>query len=157
MLVWAGLPARVEGFFELIPGLSDVTHYLVEAGCGSRVSEQARDVLAEYVLLGTDGHALIAVQCGDGGAGTGAGVGRVWAVDPDNGTGRYLNADVSSYIRCLALLAQCRPTLRGLDPYAAGAAVDTFQRGLGAVDGTVFNDPENWWAVIVEQMWDGLL
>ncbi|MDH6127894.1 SUKH-4 family immunity protein [Kitasatospora sp. GP82] len=156
-LLWAGLPVGVEGFFEVLPSLVDVAGHLDATGRGSRVPDQAREVLAEYVLLGTDGHALIAVQCGDGGSGTGAGVGRLWAVDPDNGTGRYLNADVSCYVRCLALFAARRPALRGLDPYAAGAAVDALQRELAALDGTVFGDPENWWAVIVEQLWDGLL
>ncbi|WP_405014637.1 SUKH-4 family immunity protein [Kitasatospora sp. NBC_01539] len=156
-LVWAGVPAHVDDFFTALPGLTDVAAHLAAAGRGTRVGEQARGILAEYVLLGTDGHALVAVQCGDGGTGTGAGVGRIWAVDPDNGTGRYLNADLASYVRCLALLAARRPALRGLDPYAAAVAVDAFQQELAALDGTVFEDPENWWAVVVEQLWDGML
>ncbi|MGW4695772.1 SUKH-4 family immunity protein [Kitasatospora cineracea] len=150
-LVWAGLPVRVEGFFALVPGLPDVAGHLAAVGRGARVPDRARAVLAEYVLLGTDGHALVAVQC------TAEGAGRVWAVDPDNGTGRYLNADLNSYLRCLALLAERRPALRGLDPYAAAGVVDAFQRELAALDGTVFDDPENWWAVVVEQLWDGML
>ncbi|MFD0527958.1 SUKH-4 family immunity protein [Kitasatospora arboriphila] len=152
-----GLPARVEGFFEVLPGLPDVAAHLAATGRGRRVPDTARAVLAEYVLLGTDGHALVAVQCGDGGTGTGEGVGRVWAVDPDTGTGRYLNADLSSYVRCLALLAAHRPARRGLDAHAAAEATDGFQQQLAALDPTVFQDPENWWAVVVEQMWDGLL
>ncbi|MFD0573402.1 SUKH-4 family immunity protein [Kitasatospora gansuensis] len=83
--------------------------------------------------------------------------GRLWAVDPDNGSGRYLNADLSAYLRCLALLAERRPTLRGLAPQEAATVVEALQRELAALDGTVFEDPENWWAVIVEQLWDGLL
>ncbi|MFJ8045887.1 SUKH-4 family immunity protein [Kitasatospora sp. NPDC096147] len=150
-LVWAGLPTRVEGFFELLPGLPDVTGHLAAVGRGTRLSDRARALLAEYVLLGTDGHALVAVQC------TEDGPGRVWAVDPDTGSGRYLNADLNAYLRCLALLAERRPALRGLDPQAAAAVVDAFQRDLAALDGTVLGDPENWWAVIVEQLWDGLL
>ncbi|WP_354641444.1 SUKH-4 family immunity protein [Kitasatospora camelliae] len=156
-LVWAGLPRRVEGFFEFLPGLPTVAGHLAATGGSGRISEPTLAVLAEYVVLGTDGHALIAVQCGDGGTGTGAGIGRVWAVDPDNGTGRYLDADLASFVRCLALLAGARPAWRGLDPYATGAAVEVFQRELAAVDGTVYSDPENWWAVVVEQLWDGLL
>ncbi|MEW1908973.1 SUKH-4 family immunity protein [Kitasatospora sp. NPDC085895] len=156
-LVWAGLPARVEGFFTLLPGLPDVAAHLDASGRGSRVPDAARAVLAEYVLIGTDGHALVAVQCGDGGTGTGEGVGRIWAVDPDNGTGRYVNRDLSAYVRCLALLAAHRPARRGLDPHAAADATDGFQQQLAALDPTVFQDPENWWAVVVEQMWDGLL
>ncbi|MFJ1705056.1 SUKH-4 family immunity protein [Kitasatospora sp. NPDC088346] len=156
-LVWAGLPAEVEDFFRVVPGLPDVAAHLTGTGGGDRVPEQTRALLGEYVLLGSDGHALVAVQCGDGGTGTGAGVGRVWAVDPENGSGRYLNADVAAYVRALALLAERRPALRGLDPYAAATAVDAFQRELAALDGTVFGDPENWWAVVVEQMWGALL
>ncbi|MEV8093976.1 SUKH-4 family immunity protein [Kitasatospora sp. NPDC085879] len=151
-LVWAGLPTRVDGFFEVLAGLPDVAAHLAAAGRGTRVPEATLAVLAAYVVLGTDGHALIGVQCaGDEGAG------RVWAVDPDNGTGRYLNRDLPSYLRCLALLAAHRPTRLGLDPYAAADATDAFQRQLAALDPTVFQDPENWWAVVVEQMWDGLL
>ncbi|WP_197085365.1 SUKH-4 family immunity protein [Saccharothrix sp. ST-888] len=157
VLLGAGLPVRVEGFFEVLPGLGDVAGHLAAVGRGGRVPERARAVLGEYVLVGTDGHALIAVQCGDGGTGTGVGVGRVWAVDPDSGSGRYLNADLSSFVRCLVLYAERRPALRGLDPFAAGAAVEVLQRELAALDGTVFGDPENWWAVVVEQHWDGLL
>ncbi|QKW23371.1 SUKH-4 family immunity protein [Kitasatospora sp. NA04385] len=150
-LVEAGLPVRVASFFELLPGLPDVAGHLAATGRGERVSEQARAVLAEYVALGTDGRAVIAVQC------TAEGAGRVWAVDPDNGTGRYLNADPNAYLRCLLLLAERRPALAGLDPRAAGAVVEALQRDLAAVDGSVFGDPENWWAVVVEQLWDGLL
>ncbi|MEV6207718.1 SUKH-4 family immunity protein [Kitasatospora sp. NPDC051914] len=156
-LVWAGLPARVDGFFEVLPGLPDVAAHLAATGRGSRVPDAARALLAEYVLLGTDGHALVAVQCGDGGTGTGQGIGRIWAVDPDNGTGRYLNRDLPAYVRCLALLAAHRPARVGLDPHAAAEATDAFQQQLAALDPTVFQDPENWWAVVVEQMWDGLL
>ncbi|KQV13203.1 MULTISPECIES: SUKH-4 family immunity protein [unclassified Kitasatospora] len=156
-LVWAGLPTRVDGFFELLPGLPDVAAHLAATGRGPRVPERTRAVLGEYVLLGTDGHALVAVQCGDGGTGTGLGVGRLWAVDPDNGSGRYLNADLSAYLRCLALFAERRPTLGGLSPQDAATVVEALQRDLAALDGTVFEDPENWWAVIVEQLWDGLL
>ncbi|GAA2276945.1 hypothetical protein GCM10010430_73520 [Kitasatospora cystarginea] len=156
-LTVAGLPVRVEHFFTAHTGLPTAAAQLAESGRGARVSDQARAVLAEYVVLGDDGHALIAVQCGDGGTGTGSGVGRVWAVDPDNGSGRYANADVSAYLRCLALFAVRWPALRGLDVFAAGAAVAALQQELAAIDGTVFNDPENWWAVVVEQLWDGLL
>ncbi|MGW4382285.1 SUKH-4 family immunity protein [Kitasatospora sp. NPDC004531] len=156
-LAGAGLPADVPGFFHHLPELPTVAHHLASTGRGARVPERTRALLAEYLVLGDDGHALIAVQCGDGGTGTGAGLGRIWAVDPDTGTGRYLNTSLAAYLRCLSLLAARHPALRGLDPQAAGLAVDAFQRELAALDPTVFSDPENWWAVIVEQLWDGLL
>ncbi|MFD8599251.1 SUKH-4 family immunity protein [Kitasatospora sp. NPDC059646] len=156
-LAEAGLPADVPGFFHHLPGLPDVAEHLAATGRGARVPERTRAVLADYRVLGDDGRALVAVQCGDGGTGTGAGVGRIWAVDPDTGSGRYLNTGLAAYLRCLSLLAARHPALRGLDPQAAGLAVEAFQRELAALDGTVFGDPENWWAVVVEQLWDGLL
>ncbi|MFD7641393.1 SUKH-4 family immunity protein [Kitasatospora sp. NPDC059795] len=156
-LAEAGLPADVPAFFHHLPGLPTVADHLAATGGGTRVPERTRALLAQYLVLGDDGHALIAVQCGDGGTGTGAGLGRIWAVDPGTGTGRYLTASLNAHLRCLSLLAARHPALRGLDPQSAGLAVDALQRDLAALDPTVFGDPENWWAVIVEQLWDGLL
>ncbi|MGX4734924.1 SUKH-4 family immunity protein [Kitasatospora griseola] len=156
-LAEAGLPANVPAFFHHLPGLPTVVDHLTATGRGARLPDRTRALLADYLLLGDDGHALIAVQCGDGGTGTGAGTGRIWAVDPDTGTGRYLNTDLPAYLRSLSLLATRHPALHGLDPQTAGLAVDAFQHDLAALDPTVFSDPENWWAVIVEQLWDGLL
>ncbi|GAA2813967.1 SUKH-4 family immunity protein [Kitasatospora sp. CM 4170] len=157
-----GVPVAVEGFFGLHhPGpdaiadgtragsvLPPLAAHLAEAGRGTRVAERERLALAPQLLLGTDGWALITVDTA---------CGAVRAVDPDYATARHCNDGAASFVRCLALFDERLPGLRGLDPRAAGAAVDALQRELAAIDPTVFDDPENWWAVIVEQLWDGLL
>ncbi|MFH9352708.1 SUKH-4 family immunity protein [Kitasatospora sp. NPDC017646] len=162
LLLAAGVPKAVDGFFALHhpgaeaiadgsrPGtvLPPLAPYLAALGRGTRVAERERSALAGQLVLGTDGWALITL---------GTGPGTVRAVDPDYATARHCNADLRAFVRCLELFAGWWPTLRGLDPAAAGAAVDALQRGLAELDGTVYGDPENWWAVIVEQLWDGLL
>ncbi|WP_030055661.1 MULTISPECIES: SUKH-4 family immunity protein [Streptomyces] len=162
LLLTAGVPTAVPGFFALHhpgtgaiadgtrPGtvLPPLAAHMVGLGRGTRVAERERLALAGLLLLGTDGWALMALDVTEG---------AVRAVDPDYATARHCNADLRAFVRCLEVFAGWWPTLRGLDPVAAGAAVDTLQRALAEVDGTVFADPENWWAVIVEQLWDGLL
>ncbi|MER6302120.1 SUKH-4 family immunity protein [Kitasatospora sp. NPDC001539] len=162
LLLAVGVPVAVEGFFALHhpgaeaiadgsrPGtvLPPAAAHLAALGRGRRVAERERLALAGQSVLGTDGWALITL---DGERGT------VRAVDPDHATARHCNADLRSFVRCLELFAGWWPALRGLGPAAAGEAVDSLQRALAEVDATVFEDPENWWAVVVEQLWDGLL
>ncbi|MFF0412694.1 SUKH-4 family immunity protein [Kitasatospora sp. NPDC004745] len=162
LLLTVGVPSVLPGFFTLYhPGaaavgdgsrpaavLPPLAAHLAAAGRGARVAERERAALAGRLVLGSDGWALVTLDVVSG---------AVRAVDPDDGTARYGNADVRSFVRCLAVFAGWLPALRGSDPVTAGAAVEALQRALVAVDGTVFDDPENWWAVIVEQLWDGLL
>ncbi|WP_354641185.1 SUKH-4 family immunity protein [Kitasatospora camelliae] len=157
-----GLPRTVEGFFSLhhpepdgvadgtADGtvLPDLAGHLAALGRGERATAEARKALLGQLLIGTDGWALITVDTAQG---------RVRAVDPDYATARYCNTDLTAFIRCLALFAERYPRLRGLDPQTAGPAVAELQWALAALDRTVFSDPENWWAVIVEQLWCGLL
>ncbi|WP_369183797.1 SUKH-4 family immunity protein [Streptomyces sp. Y1] len=157
-----GVPVAVPGFFALhhpgVPAIADgsrppgalpaLAAHLAELGRGTRAAERERAALDGRVVLGTDGWALVTLDAADG---------AVRAVDPGDATARHCNADLRSFLRCLELFADRLPGLRGLDPAAAGVAVDGLQRALAALDGTVFDDPENWWAVIVEQLWDGLL
>ncbi|MEV8093767.1 SUKH-4 family immunity protein [Kitasatospora sp. NPDC085879] len=161
-LLDVGLPVAVEGFFALHhpepdgvqdgtrtdPVLPEAAARLAALARGTRATADARQALLGQVVLGTDGWALITVDTLQG---------RVRAVDPDTAAARYCNADVTAFVRCLLLLAERLPALRGLHPYAAGPAVAELQWALAAVDRTVFTDPENWWAVIVEQLWHGLL
>ncbi|WP_371497779.1 SUKH-4 family immunity protein [Kitasatospora sp. NBC_00374] len=157
-----GLPRVVEGFFTLHhpesdgiadgapagPVLPDLAGHLAGLGRGGRATAAARQALLGQVLIGTDGWALLTVDTAQG---------RVRAVDPDHAEARYCNADLTAFTRCLALLADRLPRLRGLDPQSAGPVVAEFQWALATLDRTVFNDPENWWAVIVEQLWHGQL
>ncbi|WP_380278444.1 SUKH-4 family immunity protein [Kitasatospora purpeofusca] len=167
VLLTAGVPTRVDGYFALhdprpdpvLGGTPDggprppallppVADHLAAAGRGTRVAERERRALAPQVVLGTDGWALITLDTA---------CGAVRAVDPDYATARHCNASLTAFVSSLALFAGWLPGLRGLDPEAAGAAVAELQRALAAVDPEVFADPENWWAVVVEQLWDGLL
>ncbi|MFF2143415.1 SUKH-4 family immunity protein [Kitasatospora sp. NPDC058190] len=162
LLLAVGVPVAVEGFFALHhPGLEAIADgsrpgsvlppliaHLAALGGGTRAAERERLAFAGQLVLGSDGWAVITLD---------AERGTVRAVDPDYGTARHCNADLRSFVRCLEVFAGWWQALRGLDPAAAGAAVDALQRALAELDGTVYDDPENWWAVVVEQLWDGLL
>ncbi|RKE19736.1 SUKH-4 family immunity protein [Streptomyces sp. TLI_171] len=155
-----GLPREVPGFFALhLPEadgiaeqaaapLPDLGDHLAALGRGRRATAAARTALLGQRLLGTDGWALITVDTAQG---------RIRAVDPDTCEARHLNSDLTAFIRSLALLAEYRPRLLDLPPEQAGPAVAEFQWALAALDRTALRDPENWWAVVVEQLWDGLL
>ncbi|MFJ8040700.1 SUKH-4 family immunity protein [Kitasatospora sp. NPDC096147] len=158
-LVAVGLPAAVRGFFEVhhpvsdgvsgaAPVLPELAAVLAEAGRAGRATEAARRELLGQLLIGTDGWSRFTVDTAQG---------RVRAVDPDTAVARYVNADLTAFIRSLALFAERYPRLRDLHPLAAGQAVTELQWGLAALDRTAFGDPENWWSVIVEQLWHGLL
>ncbi|MER7702924.1 SUKH-4 family immunity protein [Kitasatospora sp. NPDC097605] len=162
VLLAVGVPTAVEGYFALHDPRPDpvlggarppavlppVADHLAAAGRGTRVAERERRTLAPQLVLGTDGWALITLDTA---------CGAVRAVDPDYATARHCNASLTAFVSSLELFAGWLPGLRGLDREAAGAAVAELQRGLAAVDPEVFADPENWWAVVVEQLWDGLL
>ncbi|MER5862328.1 SUKH-4 family immunity protein [Kitasatospora sp. NPDC002040] len=157
-----GLPVLLEGWFTLHhpvsdgiadgtpdePVLPDLAGYLAARGLAGRAGEQARRDLLGQLLIGTDGWALLSVDTAQG---------RIRAVDPETAATRYVNADLTAFVRSLALFADRLPKLRDLHPLAAGQAVAELQWSLAGLDRTVFNDPENWWAVIVEQLWHGVL
>jgi len=161
-LLEVGLPTAVEGFFTVHhpvsdgvvdgspadPVLPDVAAHLAALGRGTLATVAARQGLLGQLMIGTDGWALLTVDTAQG---------RVRAIDPDYATARYCNADLTAFTRSLALFADRLPRLRDLHPYAAGPAVAELQWGLAALDRTAFGDPENWWAVIIEQLWHGLL
>ncbi|MFZ3566367.1 SUKH-4 family immunity protein [Streptomyces sp. BH097] len=160
-LTWAGLPADVPFFFTAdgpqagLPGglFGNAAAHLREAG--TRAGADALAFLEGHVRIGTDGVALITVQCTDSDL-EGEPVGQVWAVTPDDGAGRRVNASVSAFARSLALLHTTREEMTALDPVMAGSAVADFQEQLVAIDESALDDSRNWWSVIVEQMWDGL-
>ncbi|GAA2231548.1 hypothetical protein GCM10010430_09810 [Kitasatospora cystarginea] len=161
-LIDIGLPVAVEGFFTLLrpvadgvldgtrtqTALPDAADHLAELGRGLRAAEAARRNLLGQRVVGTDGWALMTVDSAQG---------RVRAIDPDSASARHCNTDLTAFIRSLALLADFLPRLSGLPPYAAGPVVAELQWGLAAMDRTVFTDPENWWSVVVEQLWHGVL
>ncbi|MCR8578873.1 SUKH-4 family immunity protein [Streptomyces sp. Isolate_219] len=160
-LVWAGLPAQVPYFFTadrpdsppaggLFP---DVATYLRETG--TEAQEQTLATLAGYVRIGSDGLYTLAVQCTAAEENQNL-VGTVWAVQPSSGGGRFVNRTLSAYLRSLALLVTTRRQMQGMDPYAAGTAVATFQDQIAAIDSWALDDDSNWWSLVIEQMWHGL-
>jgi hypothetical protein len=157
-LTWAGLPADIPFFFAADrpgtppPGglFTDAATHLRERG--TEASEQALENLAGHVRIGSDGLYAVTVQC----RGAERWLGSVWAVNPRSGTGRFINQSVSDFDRSLALLVQTRDEMDGMGPVEAGEAVAAFQEQLAALDPTALGDVENWWTVVVEQMWHGL-
>ncbi|WP_432141893.1 SUKH-4 family immunity protein [Streptomyces sp. bgisy084] len=160
-LTGAGLPTDIPFFFtadspeaELPAGLfGNAAAHLREVG--SQASADSLAFLEGHVRIGTDGVALITVQC-TGSDLAGEPVGQLWAVTPESGAGRRVNASVSAFARSLALLHTTREEMIALDPIMAGRAVADFQDQLVAIDASALDDPGNWWSVIVEQMWHGL-
>jgi hypothetical protein len=158
---WAGLPADIPLFFTADtpenppPGgfLTDAATYM--RAVGTEASEGALGVLGGHVRIGTDGACAITVQCDDPEF-MPTGPGQVWSIPPRDAMGLRVNANVSAFVQSLAVLVVTRQRMIGLDPFAAGAAVATFQQQLAAIDPTALDNPENWWSVIVEQMWHGL-
>ncbi|MFZ3567750.1 SUKH-4 family immunity protein [Streptomyces sp. BH097] len=148
-----GLPADVRFFFtadrpEDPPrgGLFvDAATHLRELG--AELSDAAADILSAHTRIGTDGQYVITVQ---------QEAGSVWAANPATGSGRYVNGSVAAFAHCLAALVTTRGPMPGMNPYEAGSAVADLQARLIALDPTCFDDPGNWWSVIIEQMWHGL-
>ncbi|MGW4382244.1 SUKH-4 family immunity protein [Kitasatospora sp. NPDC004531] len=156
-LAWAGLPARVPLLFAADrPDAPPAGGLFADlrtdfAASGSTLDAQVLEVLAGWNRIGSDGLCVIALQR------EGQEPGSVWAVHPRTGSGRFVNSSLSAYLRCLLLVAGARAAMVGLDPQAAGTALAGLQEALVAVDPAVFRAESAWWAVLVEQMWHGLL
>ena len=157
-LVEAGLPAAMPFFFVADdprnppPGglFADAAAHL--RAVGTEATDDALRPLSGHVRIGTDGLYVVTVQC----RGPEGSLGTVWAANPENGAGRYVNASVAAFARSLALLQVARSQLPGLDPVAAGGVLTAFQRQLVSIDQTALGKEMNWWSVLVEQMWHGL-
>ncbi|MFD7297928.1 SUKH-4 family immunity protein [Streptomyces sp. NPDC059897] len=152
-LVSPGLPADVRFFFTADrPDNPPRGGLFVDAathlrGLGAELSDAAADILSAHTRIGTDGQYVITVQ---------QEAGSVWAANPATGSGRYMNDSVAAFAHCLAALVTTRGLMLGMNPYEAGSAVADLQARLIALDPTCFDDADNWWSVIIEQMWHGL-
>ncbi|MFJ7267710.1 SUKH-4 family immunity protein [Streptomyces sp. NPDC099050] len=84
---------------------------------------------------------------------------RVVAVPLDTGGPgtRFVDAGLPQFAHCLALLGRMWPLRHGLTPRQAGRWTEEFQAELVLLDPPAPASPENWWALLLEQMWDGLL
>ncbi|MFD5467901.1 SUKH-4 family immunity protein, partial [Kitasatospora sp. NPDC127059] len=147
-LTWAGLPRDFGPFFwaqaqegRPIPTLAELA--------AERGLPVAPD-FGGYLVLGNDYGRQLCVQYGTA---------NVVAVDVD-GTGqppRFVNSGVPEFVRALALLGRMWRLRYGLTPEQAGRWTTDFQAELAAIDPAALQNTDTWWAVLLEQFWDGLL
>ncbi|WP_405365408.1 SUKH-4 family immunity protein [Kitasatospora sp. NBC_00039] len=147
-LMWAGLPREFGPFFwaqaqegRPIPTLAELA---AERGLGGGPD------FGGYLVLGNDYGRQLCVQYGTA---------HVVAVDID-GTGeppRFVNSGVPEFVRALALLGRMWRLRYGLTPDQAGRWTTDFQAQLAAIDPAALQSADTWWAVLLEQFWDGLL
>ncbi|WP_030270797.1 SUKH-4 family immunity protein [Streptomyces sp. NRRL B-24484] len=147
-LMWAGLPREFAPFFwaqaqegRPIPTLAELA---AERG------RPAGPDFGGYLVLGNDYGRQLCVQYGTA---------AVVAVDLE-GTGeppRFVNTGVPEFVRSLAVLGRMWRLRYGLTPEQAGRWTTDLQAQLLAVDPAALHTPEGWWAVLLEQLWDGLM
>jgi SUKH-4 immunity protein len=70
---------------------------------------------------------------------------------------RFVNSHLEAFLRFLALALAERAASEGLPDDELDERVEVLADVLAGIDEAAFEDPENWWAVIFEQMRDGLL
>ncbi|MFF8686893.1 SUKH-4 family immunity protein, partial [Streptomyces sp. NPDC015232] len=150
-LVWAGLPADFGPFFWAQPAVP-VVPTLAELAAQRQV-QPAADA-SSYLVLGSDFGRAICVQYGTA---------NIVAVPVEAGPGgqsvppQFVNTGLPEFVRCLALLGRMWRLRFGLNPEQAGRWTVDFQAQLAMLDPAALASPENWWSVLLEQMWDGLL
>ncbi|MFI2610278.1 SUKH-4 family immunity protein [Kitasatospora sp. NPDC018619] len=147
-LMWAGLPRDFGPFFwaqaqegRPIPTLAELA---AERGLAGGPD------FGGYLVLGNDYGRQLCVQYGTA---------HVVAVDLE-GTGqppRFVNSGVPEFVRSLALLGRMWRLRYGLTPEQAGRWTTDFQAQLAAIDPAALQNADTWWAVLLEQFWDGLL
>ncbi|MFF0753454.1 SUKH-4 family immunity protein [Streptomyces sp. NPDC004267] len=150
-LLWAGLPADFGPFFWAQPAMP-VIPTLAELAAQRQV-QPAADA-SSYLVLGSDFGRAICVQYGTA---------NIVAVPVEAGPGgqsvppQFVNSGLPEFVRCLALLGRMWRLRFGLNPEQAGRWTVDFQAQLAMLDPAALSSPENWWSVLLEQMWDGLL
>jgi hypothetical protein len=70
---------------------------------------------------------------------------------------RFVNADLDSFATFLLETCRARTQFPDLGDDEIDAMIEVLEQNLLAVDATAFDDPDNWWSVIFEQLRDGLL
>ncbi|WP_371479823.1 SUKH-4 family immunity protein [Kitasatospora sp. NBC_00315] len=147
-LMWAGLPRDFGPFFwaqaqegRPIPTLAELA---AERGV------QGGPDFGGYLVLGNDYGRQLCVQYGTA---------AVVAVDLEGGgePPRFVNTGVPEFVRALALLGRMWRLRFGLTPEQAARWTTDFQNQLAAIDPAALQTADTWWAVLLEQFWDGLL
>ncbi len=150
-LAWAGLPADFNPFFWAQPA-HPVVLTLAELAAQRQV-RSASDA-ASYLVVGNDFGRQICVQYG-----TAHIVAVPLEAGPDGAPAQpqFVNSGLPEFVRCMAMLGRMWRFRYGLTPEQAGRWTVDFQAHLTALDPAALSSPENWWSVLLEQMWDGLL
>ncbi|MFF9146266.1 SUKH-4 family immunity protein [Streptomyces sp. NPDC014861] len=150
-LMWAGLPADFGPFFWAQPAMP-VVPTLAELAQQRQV--QAAADASSYLVLGSDFGRAVCVQYGTA---------HIVAVPVEAGPGgasvppQFVNTGLPEFTRSMALLGRMWRLRFGLTPEQAGRWTVDFQAQLAMLDPAALSAPENWWSVLLEQMWDGLL
>ncbi|MFD0144573.1 MULTISPECIES: SUKH-4 family immunity protein [unclassified Streptomyces] len=150
-LVWAGLPADFGPFFWAQPA-QPVVPTLAELAAQRQI-QPASDA-GSYLVVGSDFGRAICVQYGTA---------HIVAVPVEAGPGgapvapQFVNSGLPEFARSMALLGRMWRLRFGLNPEQAGRWTVDFQAQLAMLDPAALASPENWWSVLLEQMWDGLL
>ncbi|WP_335971041.1 SUKH-4 family immunity protein [Streptomyces sp. CA2R106] len=151
-LVWAGLPTDFSPFFwaQAQPGQPVPTLAELAAQRGVQPAADA----GSYLVMGNDFGRQLCVQYGTA---------HIVAVPLEAGPGgqpappQFVNSSLPEFARCMALLGRMWRLRIGLTPEQAGHWTVDFQAQLAAQDPAAIASPDNWWSVLIEQMWDGLL
>jgi hypothetical protein len=83
--------------------------------------------------------------------------GRVVKVDPEGGAVGLINSDVERLADCLTIYEDYRDRVAGLSEEEAQSLISEVEGRMKTADPHAFDDPENWWPVVIEQMRDGML
>ncbi|MFD3875626.1 SUKH-4 family immunity protein [Streptomyces sp. NPDC058623] len=151
-LMWAGLPVDFGPFFwaQAVPGQPVPT--LAELAAQRQV-QPASDA-GSYLVVGSDFGKALCVQYGTA---------HIVAVPVEAGPGgapvppQFVNSSLPQFARSLAMLGHMWRLRQHLTPEQAGRWTVDFQGNLAGLDSAALASPENWWSVLLEQMWDGLL
>ncbi|MFJ6797822.1 SUKH-4 family immunity protein [Streptomyces sp. NPDC091268] len=151
-LMWSGLPVDFGPFFwaQAVPGAPLPT--LAELAAQRQV-QPASDA-GSYLVVGSDFGKALCVQYGTA---------HIVAVPVEGGPGgapvppQFVNSSLPQFVRCLAMLGHMWRLRQHLTPEQAGRWTADFQTNLSGLDSAALASPENWWSVLLEQMWDGLL
>lgn len=151
VLVWAGLPIDFGPFFwgQAQPGRPVPTLAELAQERGVRPAPDA----GSYLVMGNDFGRQLCVQYGTA---------HIVAVPLEAGPGgqstppQFVNTGLPEFVRCMAMLGRMWRLRYGLTPEQAGRWTVDFQTQLAMLDGASLASPENWWSVLLEQMWDGL-
>ncbi|MER7758577.1 SUKH-4 family immunity protein [Streptomyces sp. NPDC097619] len=151
-LVVAGLPVDFGPFFwaQAVPGQPVPTLAELAAQRGVRAAPDA----GSYLVVGSDFGKALCVQYG-----TAHIVAVPVEAGPDGGSvaPQFVSTSLPQFARSLAMLGHMWRLRLHLTPEQAGRWTVDFQANLAGLDPAALAGPENWWSVLVEQMWDGLL